>query len=150
MTITKKESYSNIKRLFYQGKNMNINFEIPDIEITSEKHCIELGIRQSSIHSAIHTETFMNKVEEYVLLLGLNCPNMYPIFTSLLVEGKIEVQFKNYIERLVLVERLENINIRNAFEIFEKTKEVIAWRMKHPNISPERTQRIIIQNKRNL
>lgn len=129
---------------------MNINFEIPDIEIISEKQCIELGIRQSSRCPVKHKETFMSKVEEYVLLLGLHCPSMYPIFTSLLVEGKIEVQFKNYIERLVLVERLNNINIRNAFEIFEKTKEVIAWRMNHPNNSSEQTQRIIIQNRRNL
>jgi hypothetical protein len=129
---------------------MNINFEIPDIEIISEKKCTELGIQQSSRFTMKHTETFMSKVEEYVLLLGLHCPNMYPIFTSLLVEGKIEVQFKNYIERLVLVQRLENINIRNAFEIFEKTKEVIAWRMNHPETSSEHTQRIIIQNRRNL
>ena len=126
---------------------MNINFEIPDIEITSEKRCTEIGMQESARYPAKRAETFLTKVEEYVLLLGLYCPSLYPIFTSLLVEGKVEVQFKNHIERLALVERLEHINIRNAFEIFEKTKEAIAWRLKHPENSPEHTQRIIIQNR---
>lgn len=126
---------------------MNINFKIPDIEIISEKQCIELGMQQSSRFSIKHAESFISKVEEYVLMLGLHSPNMYPIFISLLVEGKVKIQFKNYIERLILTDPQENMNIRKAFEIFEKTKDVIEWRINHPNDynSSEKTQRIVIQ-----
>ncbi len=124
---------------------MNINFKIPDIKIISEKKCTEFGIQQSSRFAVKHTEPFLKKVEEYVLLLGFNCPNVYSIFISLLVEGKVEVQFKNYVERLILKKRIKNININSAFEIFEKTKKLIEWRMNFCNNYPESTQRIIIQ-----
>ena len=91
--------------------------ETLEIQINTEKRFIEDGIIESSRFRLTNTNTFIEKVEHYALLLGLDSSNMYPIFISLLVEGKIKVQFKNSIEKMMLNKHQEKIKAYHIYII---------------------------------
>lgn len=99
-------------------------------------------IEQGKLGSPVEKEMFLNrKILEYLMQLGFDNSHVYNLIVTLLTKGKLRIEFRNYVERLELVEGEEKLTRPQAVSLVE---EFIAQN-RGQDMDFETTQRIVIQ-----
>lgn len=88
--------------------------------------------------------TLMEKLEEYVMRIGYSNAYVLSILVQLLVHGKVKVDFRNYSERLQLLDLTDRINRPQALKLIDFLIEELQGSQQQEKNDMTVTQRIII------
>lgn len=112
-----------------------------EIQIVEKRSNIELGFGQPDGERTI---SLADKIDEYVLRLGYTNAHVLSILIQLLAQGKIKVEFRNYIERLELIDPNDRMPRTVAVAIIESHIHQLDTKTEKED-SLNVTQRIVIQ-----
>lgn len=85
------------------------------------------------------------KLEDYMLRIGISSPHVTSICIQLLTQGKVKVDFRNYSERLSLMQEEDAINRPQAATLLDDYIRVIENKNNSQEASLNTTQRLVIQ-----
>lgn len=129
--------------------------ELPHVPL---KHPKEIPIREQRQNYDVEFSSkeperqmqLAEKIEEYVIRLGYSNAHVLSIMVQLLTQGKIRVEFRNYIERMELMDMNDRVTRSQAVTIVDKYISEVQGAQKNEQPGFNVTQRIIIQTpKRN-
>jgi hypothetical protein len=111
-----------------------------DIIVRNVMTLLEQGIREASTITDI---TLASKIDEYVLKLGYSNAHVLGVLVQLLTLGKVRVDFRDYSERLQLLDPEDKMSRPEAVALFDD--HMNALRGDDDASSLNLTQKIVIQ-----
>jgi hypothetical protein len=84
-----------------------------------------------------------DKIDEYVLKLGYSNAHVLGVLVQLLTLGKVRVDFRDYSERLQLLNLNDRMARTEAVELFDR--HMLAMSRKEEPVSLMATQKIVVQ-----
>ncbi len=111
-----------------------------DIIIRNVMTLLEQGIREASTITDI---TLASKIDEFVLKLGYSNAHVLGVLVQLLTLGKVRVDFRDYSERLQLLNPDDKMSRPEAVALFDD--HMIALRGDDELSNLNMTQKIVIQ-----
>ena len=111
-----------------------------DIIVRNVMTLLEQGIREASTITDI---TLASKIDEYVLKLGYSNAHVLGVLVQLLTLGKVRVDFRDYSERLQLLDPEDKMSRPEAVALFDD--HMSALRGDDDASSLNLTQKIVIQ-----
>jgi len=110
-----------------------------EILVRNVSTLLEIGIREASTITDI---TLSSKIDEYVLKLGYSNAHVLGVLVQLLTLGKVRVDFRDYSERLQLLNPDDKMSRPEAVAVFDDHMSALRGG-DETNLSA--TQKIIIQ-----
>jgi hypothetical protein len=101
---------------------------------------LEQGIREASTITDI---TLASKIDEYILKLGYSNAHVLGVLVQLLTLGKVRVDFRDYSERLQLLDPEDKMSRPEAVALFDDHMNALRGEDEPPNLNT--TQKIVIQ-----
>lgn len=111
-----------------------------DITVRNVMTLLEQGIREASTITDI---SLASKIDEYVLKLGYSNAHVLGVLVQLLTLGKVRVDFRDYSERLQLLDPDDKMSRPEAVAMFDD--HMTALRGDDDAMSLNMTQKIVIQ-----
>lgn len=117
---------------------------------------ISITETQTSEHieseASVRTIKLSAKIDEFLFKLGYSSVHTVGILLQLMIDGKIRIDFKNYTERLEVVNKSQLLSRKDALEMFEHYisehpdfKQEVAETRSRESIQSMVTQKIIVQ-----
>jgi hypothetical protein len=110
------------------------------ILIKQSRSIIGAGVREETAVSELLLD---EKINEFVLKLGYSNTHVLGILVQLLTRGKVRVDFRDYTERLELIDIDDIMNRQDAVALFDAHMDNLAKGAEADSL--EVTQRIVIQ-----
>jgi hypothetical protein len=111
-----------------------------DIIIRNVMTLLEQGIREASTITDI---TLASKIDEFVLKLGYSNAHVLGVLVQLLTLGKVRVDFRDYSERLQLLNSDDKMSRPEAVALFDDHMKSLREDDELSNLNM--TQKIVIQ-----
>jgi hypothetical protein len=111
-----------------------------DIIVRNVMTLLEQGIREASTITDI---TLASKIDEYVLKLGYSNAHVLGVLVQLLTLGKVRVDFRDYSERLQLLDPDDKMTRPEAVALFDDHMNALRGDEDSPSLNM--TQKIVIQ-----
>lgn len=111
-----------------------------DIIVRNVATLLEQGIREASTITDI---TLASKIDEYVLKLGYSNAHVLGVLVQLLTLGKVRVDFRDYSERLQLLDPEDKMSRPEAVALFDDHMSALRGDEDSSNLNM--TQKIVIQ-----
>ncbi len=111
-----------------------------EIIIRNVMTLLEQGIREASTITDI---TLASKIDEFVLKLGYSNAHVLGVLVQLLTNGKVRVDFRDYSERLQLLDPEDKMSRPEAVALFDE--HMAALRGDDDSHNLNMTQKIVIQ-----
>jgi hypothetical protein len=111
-----------------------------DIIIRNVMTLLEQGIREASTITDI---TLASKIDEFVLKLGYSNAHVLGVLVQLLTLGKVRVDFRDYSERLQLLNPDDKMSRPEAVALFDDHMKSLRGDDELSNLNM--TQKIVIQ-----
>ena len=127
----------NNKTMTSNSTRMKATKTATEIMVKDEVFFIEQGTRETTPPKIV---TLASKIDEYVLKIGYSNTHVMSVVVQLLTLGKVRLDFRDYSERLELLDPTETMSRPQAATVFDSHMNSI--RKDDPSLL---TQKIIIQ-----
>lgn len=113
-----------------------------DIPVRIVHQAVEDGLLSSIKTNA---EVPLNeKLDDYLLRLGYSSVHIMGIIAQLMTKGKVRVDFRNYTEKLELVNPEDRVSSPQAMSLLEDYISEVT-KANDPSINAKSTQKIVVQ-----